>query len=112
MRADAVRHGRAANLPQRTITGPDRADAQARQQEEEKMPQFPSDAWIKALMQTVNESESYRESAKKWDEASPEQAARRVAIIPQYVQEHSFPERVFLFAKPDTQVHACFPTPE
>jgi hypothetical protein len=33
------------------------------------------------------------ESAKKWDEASPEQAARRVAIIPQYVQEHSFPER-------------------
>jgi hypothetical protein len=33
------------------------------------------------------------ESAKKWDEATPEQAARRVAIIPQYVQEHSFPER-------------------
>src|SRR6516225_7794930 len=34
-----------------------------------------------------------REAAKKWDQASPEQAARRVAIIPQYVQEHSFPER-------------------
>ena len=33
------------------------------------------------------------ETAKKWDEASPEQAARRLAIIPQYVQEHSFPER-------------------
>ncbi len=31
------------------------------------MPQFPSDEWIKALMQTVNESESYRESAKKWE---------------------------------------------
>jgi len=33
------------------------------------------------------------EAAKKWDEASPEQAARRVAIIPHYVQEHSFSER-------------------
>jgi putative sterol carrier protein len=54
-------------LPQRTIAGPDRTGAQARQQEEEKMPQFPSDEWIKALMQTVNESESYRESAKEWE---------------------------------------------
>ena len=31
------------------------------------MPQFPSDEWIKALMKTVNESESYRESAKNWE---------------------------------------------
>jgi putative sterol carrier protein len=31
------------------------------------MPQFPSDEWIKALMVQVNESESYREAAKKWE---------------------------------------------
>ena len=34
-----------------------------------------------------------RESGKRWDEASPEQAARRVAIVPQHVQEQSFSER-------------------
>jgi hypothetical protein len=33
------------------------------------------------------------ESAKKWDEGNPEQAARRAAIIPKYVREDSFPER-------------------
>src|SRR5262249_43240118 len=33
------------------------------------------------------------ESAKKWDEATPEQAARRRAIVPQHVQEQSFSER-------------------
>src|SRR5262245_57905463 len=33
-----------------------------------------------------------RESVKKWDETTPEQAARRVAIVPQYVREQ-FPER-------------------
>jgi hypothetical protein len=34
-----------------------------------------------------------RESEKKWEEASPEQVARRLAVVPQYVREHSFPER-------------------
>ena len=31
------------------------------------MPMFPSDEWIKALMVRVNESESYREAAQKWE---------------------------------------------
>jgi len=31
------------------------------------MPKFPSDEWIKALMVQVNESESYREAAQKWE---------------------------------------------
>jgi putative sterol carrier protein len=28
---------------------------------------FPSDEWIKALMEQVNQSESYREAARKWE---------------------------------------------
>jgi putative sterol carrier protein len=31
------------------------------------MPQFPSDEWIKALMDKVNESEAYRQAAKTWE---------------------------------------------
>jgi putative sterol carrier protein len=31
------------------------------------MPQFPSDEWIKALSEKVNESEAYREAAKNWE---------------------------------------------
>jgi putative sterol carrier protein len=31
------------------------------------MPQFPSDEWIKALMEKVNESDAYREAARDWE---------------------------------------------
>lgn len=31
------------------------------------MPRFPSDEWIKALMEEVNNSEKYREAAKLWE---------------------------------------------
>jgi putative sterol carrier protein len=31
------------------------------------MPQFPSDEWIKALMDELNGSESYRQAAKNWE---------------------------------------------
>ena len=31
------------------------------------MPKFPSDEWIKALMDQVNASEAYREAAKTWE---------------------------------------------
>lgn len=31
------------------------------------MPKFPSDEWIKALMQELNDSESYRKAAANWE---------------------------------------------
>ncbi len=31
------------------------------------MPKFPSDEWIKALADELNQSESYREAAEKWE---------------------------------------------
>jgi putative sterol carrier protein len=31
------------------------------------MPKFPSDEWVKALMDEVNKSEGYREAAKNWE---------------------------------------------
>jgi putative sterol carrier protein len=31
------------------------------------MPKFPSDEWIKALMDELNKSDSYREAAKNWE---------------------------------------------
>lgn len=31
------------------------------------MPKFPSDEWVKALMEQVNQSEDYRKVAQKWE---------------------------------------------
>jgi putative sterol carrier protein len=31
------------------------------------MPNFPSDAWIKALKEQINQSETYRDAARNWE---------------------------------------------